>query len=444
MKLPIKNIAKGISILILFFFALSYYSYYVYDAALKGKNSSFIAHHLTNFANYPKRIEEVLKSTELAGIPSTYIQLDPNFKETNTLSYDLYAVNSFWDVNTESWDIKLFNLRNDSVLHKWVLRKEGLDFSTTEWAFSNAVPRSCIVFPDKSIIVSADESANLMRLDAKSNRLWINNSLIFHHTMNLDADSMIWACTADLDVDKSIKVKGIQNFNGNIYRYRENYITQLDKNTGKILFHKGVSEILKENHYKNLLCGVSDPDKYPYDPLHLNDIQPILTDSKYWKKGDLLLSLRDRSVILLYRPSTNKIIRLIFGDFINQHDVDVYSENEISIFNNNYIQHENDTLDNVCTVTDTLHSSEILLYNFKDSTFTKHFNNYMLNEKIWTETQGVHMKLANGDVFIESQNKGKLYILNQSGFVYKKMMHAPLKGYAFHPNWIRIYEKLPY
>ena len=50
---------------------------------------------------------------------------------------------------------------------------------------------------------------------------------------------------------------------------------------------------------------------YLDDGLHLNDIQPALTDSPYWKKGDLFLSLRHKSLILLYRPSTGKIIWMI-------------------------------------------------------------------------------------------------------------------------------------
>ena len=28
------------------------------------------------------------------------------------------------------------------------------------------------------------------------------------------------------------------------------------------------------------------------DPFHINDIQPVLQDGKYWMKGDVFLSLR--------------------------------------------------------------------------------------------------------------------------------------------------------
>ncbi len=445
MKLPIKNIAKGLSILVLFFFALSYYSYFVYNAALEGKNSSFIAHHLTNFANYPKRIAEVLESTELAGVPATFMKMDPSFKEISKLPYDLYAVNSFWNIDSKKWDIKLFNLRNDSVLYKWELAKDGLDFSTTYYNFANAVPRYCIIFPDKSIIVSTDEASNMMRLDAQSKPIWINHQLIYHHSFNLDADSNIWACTSDLRVDEKMPVKAIRNIDGSVYRYKEDYITQVDQHTGKILFHKGVAQLLMDNHYNNFVYGFSDPDKNTHEPIHLNDVRPTLSDSKYWKKGDVLISVRHRSLIILYRPSTNKIIRLIFGSFVNQHDVEIISDSTISIFNNNLIHFEGDSLDTYYNeINDSLHSSEVLIYNFKDSTFKSIFKPYFIKEKIWTETQGIQRVLKNGDLFVEAQNQGKLFVLSNKGTLMRKMLPSPISGYAYHPNWIRVYEKLPY
>ncbi|MBC7486763.1 MAG: hypothetical protein H7282_08425 [Cytophagaceae bacterium] len=445
MKKHFKNIATGLSILVLFFFALSYYSHLVYNAALDGKNSGFIAHHLTNFANYPQLIEDVLNSNELTGIPPSYVKVDSSFREINKLTYNLYALNSFWNKNKDEWDIKLFNLRNDSILYKWRLAKKGLDFKTTPYHFANAVPRNCILFPDKSIIISTDEAPNIMRLDSLSKLVWSNHELIYHHSLNLDADSNIWACTSDLMIDNKFVVKAIRNINGTIYRYKENYITKVDRKTGKIIFHKGVSQLLIDNHYENFVYGFSDPDRNAQDPIHLNDIQPILKDSHYWKKGDLLLSIRHRSLIVLYRPSTNKIVRLVFGKFINQHDAEVISDSTISIFNNNFIHFESDSVDTYYNkLNDTLRSLEITTYNFKDSSFSNVLNPYIVKENIWTETQGVHRILKNKDIFIESQNQGKIFILNNSGVILRKMLFSPLKGYAYQPNWIRIYETLPY
>ena len=71
------------------------------------------------------------------------------------------------------------------------------------------------------------------------------------------------------------------------------------------------------------------------DPLHLNDIQPVMTDGPYWKRGDVFFSIRYKSMIILYRPSTNKIIWKGVGHSAGQHDVDILDDHRISIFNNN-------------------------------------------------------------------------------------------------------------
>ena len=74
---------------------------------------------------------------------------------------------------------------------------------------------------------------------------------------------------------------------------------------------------------------------YDNDPIHLNDIQPVNFDGEFWKKGDVFLSLRHQSMVLLYRPSTNEIIWKGTGPFFHQHDVDILDNHRISIFNNN-------------------------------------------------------------------------------------------------------------
>ena len=96
---------------------------------------------------------------------------------------------------------------------------------------------------------------------------------------------------------------------------------------GNIIFLKSVTEILIENGLIHRIFS----QVFKFDPIHLNDIQPVLKDGPYFKKGDLLLSLRTLSMIILYRPETNKIIKIIEGGFLNQHDVDILDEKTISM-----------------------------------------------------------------------------------------------------------------
>ena len=71
-----------------------------------------------------------------------------------------------------------------------------------------------------------------------------------------------------------------------------------------------------------------------YDPIHLN-IYNQLNLTVPLEKNDLFLSLLRINAIVHYRPSTNKVTNFIQGPFSWQHDVDITSDYEISIFNNN-------------------------------------------------------------------------------------------------------------
>ena len=92
-------------------------------------------------------------------------------------------------------------------------------------------------------------------------------------------------------------------------------------------------------------------------PLYTNDIEPALSDSEYWQQGDVFISIRHQSAIIHYRPSTNKVINYITGPFAQQHDVDVISDKEISIFNNNNFFVDNEY-------------SEVVIYNLE---YERHF-----------------------------------------------------------------------
>ena len=102
------------------------------------------------------------------------------------------------------------------------------------------------------------------------------------------------------------------------------------------------------------------------DPFHLNDIEPIKSDGEYWNKGDLFLSLRNLSLIIHYRPSSNKILKLIRGPFFQQHDVDIISDSKIALFNNNSKVYKLKRSDN--------RNSNVVIYDFKTSKFQKYLD----------------------------------------------------------------------
>ena len=139
----------------------------------------------------------------------------------------------------------------------------------------------------------------------------------------------------------------------------------------------------------------------------MNDIQPVLKDTKYFKKGDLFLSLRNLSFIILYRPSNNTIIKIISGPFSNQHDVDIINDKQISIFNNNTINGKNDRFVEM--------SNQVVIYDFETNDFSYKFKDQLENLKAKTISDGLSEILEDGSLFIDLRNEGRLLMIDSSG-----------------------------
>lgn len=120
----------------------------------------------------------------------------------------------------------------------------------------------------------------------------------FHHSIETDAEGNIWVPShmypQSLPIEKVgrniIEEKG----------YYDDGIVKVSPE-GEILFEKSVSQIFIDNRLEYLLfSSVGDWDSYfDIDPIHLNDIQPVDFDGKFWKQGDVFLSPRNQSMIIL-------------------------------------------------------------------------------------------------------------------------------------------------
>jgi hypothetical protein len=262
--------------------------------------------------------------------------------------------------------------------------------------------------------------------------------------MNLTAEGEIWVCTSGIRKFRSVR------YNNEVSYFRDDYITKIDAETGTILFDKSISEILTENGYSNFVYGFTTNRNFEDlpDPIHLNDIEPVMYDGLFWEQGDLFISIRNKSLVFMYRPRTNEIIHLLYGPFLNQHDVDIIADGQISIFNNNTTDlflhtglREMD-LTNVDSTEDLIGYSEILIYNFRNSTYTKCMNELLIKEKVFTPAEGLHEFLSNGDLFIENSGGFRIQIFNQEQILYRKQFHTDNQAYVHILNWTRLYENI--
>jgi hypothetical protein len=244
----------------------------------------------------------------------------------------------------------------------------------------------------------------------------------YHHSIELFQDSLLYACSYGKDT--------LPNLN--------DAIMIINLNTMKPVFQKSISEILVENNYLGLLYGTSNINKRlddTKDIIHLNDIQPVRRKTNFAEVGDVLISMRNLSTIMLYRPQTNKVLWLSQEPWLNQHDVDILNDNEIGIYNNNYINgigfYKNQT-------------SHISTYNFKTQKYGTLHKKTFEKYNIKSEFSSRFEILDNGNMFVEDGPSGTYYLINPEGKLIAR------KSFQFKDNktsmgvWARPYTSKPY
>ena len=266
----------------------------------------------------------------------------------------------------------------------------------------------------------------LVKIDLDSKIIWVNDESSYRHSTEIDDEGNIYVPSLYRPYSKIIdEYVGLENQNEE-YNFEDDAINILDEN-GKTIFSKSVTVILIENGYINRIFSQQSNKS---DPIHINDIQPVLKDTPYFKKGDLFLSLRNLSMIVLYRPSTNKIIKIIEGEFYNQHDVDILDDKRISIYNNNaFLNFRNQR---------QVKNNEIVIFDFETDTFSKKFEKTFIENKINTNTHGLVDFLYDGSAIVEDRNNGRIFYLNAQGKVIWIFHNLNSKKQIYDLWWARV------
>lgn len=321
------------------------------------------------------------------------------FADKYTGSKD-YVLISVWDDSLEQSIVKLVRIHDGAILHKWIPDIDNLnniynsaekEMTTPKQDKSQVRLLHPYLLPDGSLIFSA---GGLFRINKDSKVIWAN-PITSHHSIEPDGEGNIWICglnSSPVNMEK--------------YEIRDESIKQVSINTGKVLFEKSVFEILMENGYGRANFFNSpflDTLSKKLDYLHLNDVQPVYSDTRYWKKGDVFLSVRHQNLVLLYRPSTNEMLWHQKGPWLKQHDVDIIDSTRISIFGNDVIDAK---LKNSQRLVDG-HNNQYI-YNFSNGELTKPYDDFFRSSAIGTLTQGLSTILSDGTIFVEETKRGRL------------------------------------
>ena len=190
-------------------------------------------------------------------------------------------------------------------------------------------------------------------------------------------------------------------------------------------------EIFIENDLEHLIFPGESPT---WDPIHINDVQPVLKTGKYFKKGDLFLSLRNLSMIVLYRPELNKIIWYKKYPWRFQHDVDILSEKQISVFNNKnlvfYPQVKNGKK--------ITNYNNVLIYDFNKNEILNKYDYLFKKFQIKTPRQGLSEIIDGNKIFVEETDYGRILFIDTDGNKLFEYVNRAKDGNIYNLHWSRI------
>jgi Arylsulfotransferase (ASST) len=268
-------------------------------------------------------------------------------------------------------------------------------------------------------LITKDHYAPMFRLDACSRRTWMQDDLMFHHSNEVDADGNIWSPA----VIEPQQIEGISEF------FLNDALTKMSPK-GEILFQRSLAQLLMDNGMGPFLFR---QDSFEQDPMHLNDIQPVLSDGPYWKKGDVFVNIRNLSMVMLYRPSTDQIIWSKTGPWLSQHDVDILDDHRISVYNNDVQDRGRKTVYDG--------ASDIAIYDFATDSVTRILADFFEREQIRTFHSGLYTRLPGNRTLIEDSRDGRLEVVSADGKVVADYVGRAGNGHIYQLGWSRYIDK---
>ncbi|MBS0563633.1 MAG: hypothetical protein JSR87_03875 [Proteobacteria bacterium] len=331
-----------------------------------------------------------------------------------------YLLLSRFDGNIEGAAIELVDLRDLTVRYRWQPDATALFADMTPvkgeddlWSRRYFEAVHPFLLPDGSLIIK-DHHTPLFRIDACGRKLWAEQTQIYHHSTERDVDGNLWI-PVHVQPHNPLYADG----------FHEDGLAQVSTD-GKLLQVRSMVDIFARNGLTPQLFSVGT---FNDDPIHLNDIQPVLADGPYWKKGDLFLSLRRLSTVMLYRPSTGQILWRKQGPWIGQHDVDILDDHRISVFDNRAMGFgKGPVIDG---------ANQIAIYDFATGQVETPMRSILAKLEIKTYSEGLLDLTGAGNLLVEEENSGHLLILAPDGTLLAEYVNRDDRGRVFTTSWSR-------
>jgi hypothetical protein len=263
-----------------------------------------------------------------------------------------------------------------------------------------------VLYPNGDVVFNF-QYGGLARIDRCSRVLW-KLPLQTHHSIVMASDGSLWIPS------RRLRTAAVPKFPGIPPPFMEEYILQVSPE-GKVLREISILDIIYGSHYEGVLSASGSHAARPTVPsdgdfTHINDIEVLEPDLApafpQFQAGDLLLSLRNLNLILVVDPQAQRIRWAMTGPWVRQHDPDFLPNGRISVFDNRRDQHGGRALggSRILEVDPNTRQS-VTVYGEAEREF------------FYTETQGDHQRLPNGNILITESEYGQAFEVTAAGKV---------------------------
>lgn len=403
---------------------------------LKGGRFGALGEAALAVAELPKNARQALKTV---GQPDQTMMNFPNMPADMTLAdgwswaqppgsggLDGYLLLSRYDGNLSRHVIDLVSLTTGETLRTWapepeallsnVVRRPEFEDFTDFGLWNNEYFRYIHPYlTETGEMLLKDHDTPLFKLSACGDLMWVLGDSLFHHSTNSDGEGGFWIPNHKLeDRPEDISPKFVLH---SIVRVSAE---------GEVVFEEAMDEAFQKSGLGHLLFQFGG---YYDDPMHLNDIEPVMADGPYWQKDDLFLSFRDQSLVALYRPSSGKFVWWKAGPWLAQHDVDILDDHRIAVFSNNTVDK------GLGPRTEGI--SETMIYDFSTDTVESPFHDVLEQLSALTSTEGLQDFTSSGHLIFEETNRGRIFIISGAGELMATFTNRADNGSYYRLGWSR-------
>lgn len=259
-----------------------------------------------------------------------------------------------------------------------------------------------VVMPDGDLVFNF-EHLGLMRLDGNGAVVW-RLPYSTHHSVVLSDSGNLWVCGR---VDHE---EADERFPHRSPPFTEHTALEVSPD-GEILAEWSIARILEENGLHGLLylgtTANEDMRIGTADLLHLNDVEPFpaTMEEGLFRRGDILVSLRNINTVLVFNRDSRRIRYISTGEFVRQHDPDFLDGNRFSVYDNNNVGPESNGQQSRIVVVDAANGSSDV--HFEGSSDIPFYSSIM----------GKHQWLPNGNLLLTESMQGRAIEIDQRGNV---------------------------